>query len=127
MKQSYILGGVLLALFAVLCFSGCGSNWVVPECDCPDLSVPYNDNESSGEETSPTLELTVPDDSEAEPDAGTEPEVCLPGWGLGDDNHCHVFQHDAGSNEKPECKNGWGWGDDNHCHIKTCKKFKGGN
>lgn len=138
----------LLCLVGALLFA-CGPNWIVPECTCgadndpgigiqppvilpdPDLDggTPPEEPDSGTPPEEPTSDAGTPEEptpdagtpEEPTPDAGT-PE-CLPGYGLGDDNHCHSGP--PGQEEAPtECKPGYGWGDDNHCHLKSCDKLK---
>ena len=44
---------------------------------------------------------------------------CKPGWGYGDENHCHSGppgKKKGGDDAVQPCKPGWGYGDKNHCH-----------
>jgi hypothetical protein len=148
-ERSSTMRKYLLCLLGVgLAVAACGPNWITHEllpCGCPtggetpgtpDEGVPpavtppeevVDSGSPEITEDAGTPEEPVVDAGTPETDAGT-PE-CRPGYGYGDDNHCHSGPPglDAGTTETPDaggehptCKNGYGWGDDNHCHLKSC-------
>ena len=157
--------------FLFVTLVGCGADWIVPASPHATIPVVINvpgtdagvDNPCDGGQPlapddagTPVVDAGNPvvDAGTPEVDAGTPvvdagvPDtdgglVCQPGYGYGDDNHCHsgppgldAGEPDAGSvgfcrwlknDEKECCKPGYGWGDKNHCHIHKEIPGKGGN
>lgn len=104
----------LMALFlGLMMLVNCGPNWITPS-DEANLGTSANDGsggslpcgcpEHDGEDVTVIVVVNPP----STPDAGTPPKTPNP----------------PVKPPKPTCKPGWGYGDDNHCHLKTCKKGK---